>query len=140
MKMVKPREPWNIRPAKKRASVPPSLKTEVESKALALIETVLKPKYVQPPKPGEQLNYISDIGSKWHRNYFYFFAIYSCPSPNALSPTFESMFARLESLGEGKFALYAMRYTGKEWIGIFDALTVDECLKAIVEDPWFQLS
>jgi len=43
----------------------------------------------------------------------------------------------MEPLGNGRFALYAMRYTGKEWVGVFDALTVDECLRAIREAPWF---
>ena len=136
--MAKPREPWNIRPAKKRASVPASLKTEVETKATALIENVLKPKHVRPLKKDEQFNYITDIGSKWYRHYFYFFSIYACPSPAARSPTFESMFARMEPLGDGTFALYAMRYTGTEWVGVFDALSVDECMKAIQDDPWFE--
>jgi hypothetical protein len=56
---------------------------------------------------------------------------------DALSPTFESKFARMEPLADGKFALYFMRYTGKEWVGIFDALSVDECMKAIQDDEWF---
>jgi hypothetical protein len=29
-----------------------------------------------------------------------------------------------------------MRHTG-EWVGLFDELTVDECMKAIQDDPWF---
>ncbi len=29
-----------------------------------------------------------------------------------------------------------MRHTG-EWVGLYDALTLDESLKAIEEDPWF---
>jgi hypothetical protein len=40
-------------------------------------------------------------------------------------------------IGNGKFALYVMRSTGKEWVGILDELSVDECLKAIQDDPWF---
>jgi hypothetical protein len=28
-------------------------------------------------------------------------------------------------------------YTGKEWVGIFDALSVDECMTAIQDDAWF---
>ena len=72
-----------------------------------------------------------------NRGYFYFFWTYACPSPNALSPTFEWMFARMEPLRDGTFALYAMRYTGKEWVGVLDALSVDECMKAIQEDEWF---
>ena len=137
--MATPREPWNIRPAKKPASVTASLKTEVETKARDLIENVLKAKYVQPAKVGEQSNYIIDIGAKWYRNFFYFFTIYACQGPNTLSPTFEWRLARMEPLRGGKFALYAMRYTGKEWVGVADALSVDECMKAIQDDDWFQL-
>jgi hypothetical protein len=49
------------------------------------------------------------------------------------------MFARMEPLRDGKFALYAMRHTGKEWVGVLDALSVDECMKAIQDDEWFAL-
>lgn len=132
--MDKAREPWNIRPAKKPASVTDSLMTEVEQKAQELIENVLKPRYVLPPPKEKQGNYITDIGAKWYGNYFYFFTTYACPGPNALSPTFEWRFARMEPLRDGKLALYAMRYTGKEWVGVLDALSVDECMKAINDD------
>src|SRR5436190_19113044 len=127
--MAAPREPWNISPAKKRASVTASLKSEVETRATELIEKVLKPKHVLPPPKEKQGNYLIDIGAKWYRGYFYFFTTYACPSPNALSPKFEWKFARMEPLGPGKFAPSAMRYTGKEWTGVFDALSVDGCMK-----------
>jgi hypothetical protein len=42
----------------------------------------------------------------------------------------------MKPLGGGKFALYFMRHSG-EWVGISDTLTVDECMKAIQDDPWF---
>ena len=76
------------------------------------------------------------FGAKWYRNYFYFSSTYTCPGPNALSPTFEAKFARMEHLGGGRFALYFMRHTG-EWVGLYDALSVDESLKAIRDDSWF---
>jgi hypothetical protein len=136
-KMPRSREPWNIRPARKKAPVSASLKAEVEARAKDLIDTVLKPKHVKSPTVGQEFNYIIDIGAKWYRNCFYFFSTYACPSPHALSPTFESKFARMEPLGGGKFALYFMRYTGKEWVGIGDALSVDESMKAIQDDAWF---
>ena len=135
--MAKPRKSWNIRPAKKRVAVAASIKAEVEAKANDLIKRVLKPKYVLPPKKDEQFNYITDIGAKWHGNYFYFYSTYACPSPQAVSPSFESKFARMEPIGGDRFALYSMRYTGKEWVGVYDALSVDECMKAIKDDPWF---
>jgi len=31
-----------------------------------------------------------------------------------------------------------MRHTG-QWVELYDALSVDECLQAIRDDPWFQL-
>jgi hypothetical protein len=137
--MEKAREPWNIRPAKKKVRLTASIKSEAETKANALIANVLKPRYVLLPEKNQQFNYITDIRAQWYRNFFYFILIYACPSPNALSPTFESKFARMEPLGDGKFTLYAMRHSGKEWVGVADALSVDDCLEAIQDDPWFQL-
>jgi hypothetical protein len=49
------------------------------------------------------------------------------------------MFARMEPLGDGTFALYAMRHTGKEWVGVLDALSLDQCMKAIQTNEWFTL-
>jgi hypothetical protein len=74
---------------------------------------------------------------KWNRNCFYFISTYSCPGPNADSSTFESKFARLEYLGDEKFALSFMRHNG-EWVGLFTVISLDDCMKAIQNDPWFQ--
>ena len=135
--MARQRKAWRIGSGKTpRSALPDAIKTEVEAKATALIVNILKPKHVLPPKKEEQFNYIIDIGTKWYRNYFYFFSTYACPSPNALSPTFETKFARMEYLGNAKFALHFMRHTG-EWFGLYDALSVDECMKAIEDDQWF---
>ncbi len=38
----------------------------------------------------------------------------------------------MEYLGNDRFALHFMRHTG-EWVGIYDGLSVDECMKAIRE-------
>ena len=135
--MATPRKAWTMRPAKSsKPSVPDAIKAELVAKANDLIENVLKPKHVLPPKPDEPFNYITDIGAKWNRNYFYFVSTYACPGSNALAPTFESNFARLEYLGDGKFALYFLRHTGA-WIGNYNPSSADECLKAIRDDPWF---
>jgi hypothetical protein len=134
--MAKKRKAWMIRPAKNPTTVPDSLRSEVEAKARELIENVLRPTHVKPPDENARFNYIIDIGTRWYRSYFYFFSTYACPGPNALSPTFESKFARMEYLGASKFALYFMRHTG-EWVGLYDGLTVDECMTAIQDDAWF---
>ena len=90
--MAKPRKAWQISPSKTpKPPLPDSIKAEVEAKATALIENVLKPRYVLPPPKDGQFNYIVDIGAKWYRNYFYFTSTYACPGPNALSPTFEML-------------------------------------------------
>jgi hypothetical protein len=135
--MARQRNDWLTTPLNKsKTPLPNSLKADLEAKAADLIENVLKPKHVLPPPKDARYNYIIDIGAKWYRNYFYFFSTYACPGPNALSPTFESKFARMEYLGYARFALSFMRHTG-EWVGLYESLSVDECLKAIQDDPWF---
>ena len=114
-----------------------SIKREVSLKASDLIEKVLKPKHIMPPPPGEQFNYVADITTKWVGSKFYFISIYCCPGPNAISPTFETKFVRMEYVGDNRFALSYMRHTG-QWVRLFESLTVDECLRAIRDDPWFQ--
>jgi hypothetical protein len=121
---------------KPKTPLPDSLKEEVEAKAADLIENVLKPKHLLPPPKDGQSNHIIDIGAKWYRKSFYFYSTYQCPGPNALLPSFEEKFAKMEYVGFARFALYFMRYTG-EWVGLYDALSVDESLKAIQDDPWF---
>jgi hypothetical protein len=136
--MAKSRKMWTFSPAKKeKPSVTPSCKLQVEAKAKELIESVLKPNHVQPPPKDRQFNYIIDIGVKWNRGYFYFISTYACPGPTVHSSTFESKFARLEYLGDEKFALSFMRHNG-EWVELFTVISLDDCMKAIQNDPWFQ--
>jgi hypothetical protein len=134
--MAKKRNAWMIRPASSPSAIPDPLKQEVEAKARDLIDKVLRPRHIKPAQENERFNHVIDIGTKWYRSFFYFFSTYACPGPTALSPTFESKFARMEYLGDGTFALYFMRHTG-EWVGLYDALSVDECMNALRDDAWF---
>lgn len=118
------------------AAVPAALRTRVEQQAQELVERFLKPEYIRPP-PGRQLNYIIDIFTKWYRSYFYFCAKYRSPGPRALSPDFETRFARMTYVGRSRFSLSYMRHTG-EWFEIYQNLTLEECLSAIKEDGSFQ--
>ena len=137
--MPKSRKVWAKSPTKStKPSVPDFIKAQLTIKATHLIENILKPMHVQPPEPDAQLNYITDISATWIRQYFYLIAHYTCPSPNAMSPTFESKFARMHYVGDGKFALAFHRHTGA-WVEIYDALSVDESLQAIHVDQWFTL-
>jgi hypothetical protein len=123
------------RPAKPQ--VPEGTKLAVAEAAENLIETFLKPEYVEPPPEDERFNYIVDIYTKWYRGYFYFCAKYACPGPNAIAPFFETRFARMEYVGDGRFHLSFMRHTG-QWIELYQDLSLDECLEAIRKDPFFR--
>jgi hypothetical protein len=113
-----------------------AIKQEVNQKATALIENVLKPKHVQPPPKGHSLNYLVDLTTKWLGSKCYFISIYRSPGPHTIAPTFETKFARMAYVGNAKFALSFLRHTG-QWVQLYDALSVDECMKAIQDDPWF---
>ncbi|HEY3360276.1 MAG TPA: hypothetical protein VGK06_00230 [Methanosarcina sp.] len=109
---------------------------EVEAKAKELVESFLKPEYIKLPPEDMRYNYIVDIYTKWYRSSFYFCATYACPSPQAISPSYEPKFARVEYAGDGLFNLSYMRHTEK-WFEIFQGLSVDECLTIIKEYPHF---
>ena len=136
--MSQPRKQWVYAPQKPAPpQVPEALKREVETKANALIEAVLKPKHIQPVPEDPQFNYIEDITTKWYRNSFHFSALYRSAGPYALGGQFAMKFARLTYLGGDRFNLAAQRHTG-EWMEIYSDRTLDECLAAVRDDPWFQ--
>ena len=118
-----------------RASVPAFLKDEVATRAHALVEQVLKPRYVQPPET-PQFNYVVDVYIRWVQGRLYFVAAYNCPEPGAPQPCFEVRFARLTYAGNNRFNLAFMRHTG-QWVEPYTDLTLDECLTSIRDDPFF---
>lgn len=135
--MAKQPKAWMFEPAKRaKSAMPGTLKDEVETKAGELIEKSLKPRHVKPPPEGSQFNYVTDITTKWIGSTCYFISIYACPGPNAIAPTFEEKFARMEYIADAKFTLSFMRHTGR-WVQLYASVSVDECLKAVQDDPWF---
>lgn len=130
---------WILTPPKEpKPKVPEDQKQLIQDKCNQLIESTLKAEYIQPPPTDNERNYCVDILGKWYRNYFYFCSIYNCPSPRALSPSFESRFARLEYVGQDSFNLAYMRHTGKWW-EIGQELTLYQCLFEIETNPLFSL-
>jgi hypothetical protein len=123
---------WVYSPPKSK--VPDIVKAEVETKATELVNAFLKPEYIKPPPKNAKWNYIIDLYTKWHRNYFYLCATYACPSPNAISPYFNMGFARLGYAGgigrQSRFNLSYMRHTGKWWV-IWRGLSLEQCLVEI---------
>ncbi|GAC1641853.1 MAG: hypothetical protein NVS4B2_31420 [Chloroflexota bacterium] len=135
--MTNKRKTWVDSPPKApKSRVPEAIKRELDAKAGDIVASVLKPKHVKPAPADERFNYIVDIFTKWYRHYFYFCATYRCPGPNALSPSFEVRFARLEYIGAHRFALAFMRHTG-QWMQVYPDLSLDECLAAIADEPYF---
>ena len=127
----KPTKTWGFAPQKPaKHKVPDDLKAVVISKANELVEQVLKPQHIKPPPDEPRFNYIIDLWAKWHQSYFYFGATYACPGPHAISPTFESKFARLGYAGDNRFSLAYLRHNDK-WFVIFPSLTLDQCLEAV---------
>lgn len=136
VKQKKPPKMWIYSPPKPlKPGVPDKIKHELSEKATPLIEE-LKALHIEKPPKDKIFNYIVDVYTKWWRSYFYFCSKYACPGPGALSPFFESRFARMEYVGERRFNLSYLRHTG-EWMELEQGLSVDECLKAIKEDGFY---
>ncbi len=139
--MAKKKSPKNWMlptPENAKAPLPDSIKSDLDAKATKLVKDVLKPRYVQPPPEDARFNYITDVWTKWIGGALYFGATYACPGPNAISPSFESRFARLEHVGGGRFVLSYMRHNDK-WFRLPGILTADECLDAVANDGNFQM-
>lgn len=110
--------------------MPADLQHEVERRAQALIDSSLKPRYIQPPPRKTELNYLVDLYARWRGPFFYFCSRYCSPGPRALSPFFESQFARLQYAGGERFNLAYFRHTG-QWWEIAQLLSLEECLSEI---------
>lgn len=135
--MKKRQKVWMYCPPKSpKPKVPENIKLDLQKRAEALIDTVLKPTHIKPPPEDVHLNYIVDIYTRWHNRYFYFCTKYHSPGPNAISPYFELKFARMEYVGNDCFNLSYMRHTGK-WVEIYTDLPIEKCLEAVKEDPFF---
>src|SRR5436305_859525 len=93
-------------------------KAQVEAKVRELIDKELKPKHIKPPPKHARSNYLTDIILKWHGSTLFLVSVYACPGPDAISPSFESRFARLRPAGRGLFDLSFMRHTG-QWVELF---------------------
>lgn len=135
--MAAKKKQWVYTPPKRvKPAVPDSMKAQVQKRADELVVSFFRPEFVKEAPRDLCFNFISDITTKWHRSFFYFVAIYTCPSPNALEPTFQAPFARLEYLGDNRFGLAYMRYTEKWW-SLYEDLSLDECFATLRDQGHF---
>ena len=138
--MAKRKKIWMPTPPKhKKPSIPDSLKQELQTKVEDVLENIFRPKHIKPPPTDNDFNYLADLYLKWYRSYLYICGTYNCPSTRAISPSFEAKFTRIEYVGCEKFNLAYMRHTGKWW-EVHCHLSMDECLKCIVEEFCFHPS
>ena len=135
--MPKQQKRWMSSPSKpQKPKVPDHVKQAVKTQADELIESVLKPTHLKEPPENQDLNYLIDIFSKWYRNYFYFCATYRSPGSRAISPSFETKFARMEYCSNGRYILSYFRYTD-QWWELYSDLTAEEAFQHIREEPSF---
>ncbi|MDP9347642.1 MAG: hypothetical protein M3P24_00630 [Gemmatimonadota bacterium] len=139
MPSKRPRRIWAYSPKPvPKPKIPPAFKDHVQAEADRFVSEVLRPRFVRTPPEEPRFNYAVDVYTRWYRSYLYFCATYACPGPNAISPSFEVRFARLEYAGGEQFHLAFMRHTG-EWIELYRDLTLEAAFAALRDDPFFQL-
>jgi hypothetical protein len=138
--MAKKEKRWLFSPPRApKPKVPESVKIEVKQVCDELVESVLKPRNIKEHSQEDQFNYIVDIFTKWYRSYFYFCAKYHSPESDAIEPFFEARFARMEYVRKDRFNLSYMGHTDK-WLEVYFDMSLDECIEAINDDPFFTLS
>lgn len=130
----RPRRVWA--PARQpKPKIPDELKQRAQAEAERLLEE-FRPVYIQPPPEDPRFNYRTGLYTVWFRGWLYLCSTFACPSPNALSPTFESRFARLEYAGGDRFHLAYMRHTG-EWWEVYRDLPLEQAVETIRREQLF---
>lgn len=131
------RSGWVYDPKGKPGTKPPdNLKLEVVLAAEEIIAAWRK-KFLKPAPEGNDHSYLINLYTRWRGNYFYVMGTFACPNPRAISPTFDTGFARLEYVGNRLFNLAYMRHTGK-WCQTGQALSLETCLDLVSENSLYQ--
>lgn len=92
-----------------------------------------------PPLEEPQVhNQCISVFTKWWRNFFYVMQEYKCPADRGTAAGFEIGLSRMEFLGEDAFNLACQRHTEQWWV-IGEGWSLEECLKAVEQDPIFQV-
>lgn len=132
----KPRRLWPAAPGREsKPRIPDDLKQRLQAEAEDLLEE-FRPTYIQPPPEHPTFNYRTGLHTQWFRSYLYLCSTYACPSPNALSPTFEVRSTRLEYAGGDRFHLAYMRHTG-QWWEVYRDLPLEQAIATIRNEVLF---
>ena len=93
---------------------------------------------LRPVEEPQTRNQCVDVFTKWWRAYFYVMQKFQCPPEGYTATGFELGTARFEFRGADSFDLAYFRHTG-QWGVIAEGQGLEECLKAVGKDPWFQV-
>lgn len=130
---------WGYFPDKpKKPRVPDSIKKEINSLALEFINTKLKPKNIKDIPIEPNRNYISDITTKWYRNYFYFTSVLKTNHPDHKDKKLDVKFARIEYINDKCFKLSYMRHT-EQWNEIYTESSIKKCFDIIETEQIFSI-
>ena len=125
-----------------KSSLPPKCTLSKWEKAARVaqaeefLRAYYRPTFIRPPPENPRFNYIVDFFAHWHGSYLRFNARYACPGPTALTPFFETPFARLGYFHRDRYNVWARRHND-QWIVVEEGLTLRECFDTMRENPWF---
>jgi hypothetical protein len=124
-----------LQATKKSISISDKQKVEVSNFFIQLLESFLEK--LQTIKPNKEYNYVTDIYTKWHRNYFYFCEKNKAEYENRMRDEFETKFVRLEFMAENSFNFSYFRHTG-QWHLVAENIPLEKCEEMIKKNPNFQ--
>ena len=132
---MKPKKRWVLSPAKKPTVKLSDLKkAEIEKRCQPLVEQ-FKQQYIKE-NPDKRYNYLTDVYTKWRRNYLYFCQKFKTESPESIVPEFEENFVRLEYVESDSFNFSYFRHTGA-WFLVASNLSLNDCFEMIESNPNF---
>ena len=103
------RRQWTKAVRRTGHALPENEKRAIGQACEALIENVLKPRYVPEVRPSQEFNYAIGIYGKWHGNKYRLIQRYRSDHEDAIAPEFDWPFARLEYVGRDRFDSPAAR-------------------------------
>lgn len=124
-----------LQASKKSAYISDKQKEEVTTFFIPLIQSFLDK--LKTIRPNKEHNYVSDIYTKWHRNYFYFCEKNKAEYENRILDEFETKFVRLEFIAEHNFHFSYFRHTEK-WHLVAENIPLEKCEEMIKDNPNFQ--
>jgi len=98
----------------------------------ALIQNFLKPRFLPEITP-TKWNYPVDIRGVWAGGRYRFIQRFRSGMEHNSGEEFDAPFARIDSVGMGRFAIYWMRHTGKWW-RLYTGVTLAEAMQILETD------